>query len=327
MAIGMYIHRLAAPRPNAPSFFINITSSISARRGTIKLAFYVPSGYQRPFHGRGKGSSITNGTSLYPVVINFHGGGFTMGSHTDDARWASTVNANVDAVVVSVGYRLAPEYPFPTAVQDGVDAVLWIQDHGHSLGLDCGKLGFSGFSSGGNLCFGVALMLGEELKRMNETVSKVSNVVTTKPCILVSWYPSVDYTLSREERRASNPGGAGKSLSKSLTSLFDASYIYPRETVANDNPYLSPATAQDDALICSLPEDIMIITCEWDQLLVEGEAFRQRLKKLGKRVTGRMVPEVKHGWNLMPNPFEADPKAEMVYQDACAELMRVFNSR
>lgn len=327
MAVGMYIHRLAAPRPNAPSFFVNIPSSISPRKGTIKLAFYVPSGYRRPLHGQGKGSSMSNDTKLYPVVINFHGGGFTMGSNTDDARWASTVNANVDAVVVSVGYRLAPEYPFPTAVQDGVDAVLWIRDYGHSLGLDCGKLGFSGFSAGGNLCFSVALMLEEELKRMKGTASKVSNIVTTKLCILVSWYPSVDYTLSREERRASNPGGASKSLSKSLTSLCDASYIYPHETVANDNPYLSPATAQDAALICSLPEDIMIITCEWDQLLVEGEAFRERLTKLGKRVTGRMVPEVKHGWNLMPKLLKADPKAEIAYRDACAELMRVFGSR
>lgn len=56
----------------------------------------------------------------YPVVINFHGGGFTLGSADDDARWCGTVVDECHAVVVSVDYRLAPEHPFPTAVEDGV---------------------------------------------------------------------------------------------------------------------------------------------------------------------------------------------------------------
>lgn len=320
MAIGMYIHRLAAPRPNPPSFFIKIPATVSPRKGFIELAIYVPPEYSRPRHA-------SNDTSnFHPVIINFHGGGFTIGSHTDDSRWASAVTSSVGAVFVSVGYRLAPEFPYPTAVEDGVDAVLWILHCGKSMGLDCGRIGLSGFSSGGNLCFGVALMLEEVLKRTGGLISEGNIVTAAKPSVLVSWYPSVNYTLSREERRASNPGGAGKSLSKSLTNLFDAAYIFPVETVTKDNPFLSPALAADDALIRVLPENIIMITCEWDQLLVEGEAFREKLQNLGKNVTGRMVPGVKHGWNLAPNPFKTDSKSETAYQETCAELKRIFYS-
>lgn len=101
----------------------------------------------------------------YPVVVNFHGGGFTLGKATDDCRWATSVVARTGAVVVSVGYRLAPEFPFPTAVEDGVDALLWLSQHGEELDLDVQNITLSGFSSGGNLCFTVPLRLDAELKR------------------------------------------------------------------------------------------------------------------------------------------------------------------
>jgi acetyl esterase/lipase len=99
----------------------------------------------------------------YPVVINFHGGGFTLGTATDDSRWCSTVVNECNAVVVSVDYRLAPENPFPTAVEDGVDAVIWIHKHAAELGIDKDKIALSGFSAGGNMAFTVPLRLWDEM--------------------------------------------------------------------------------------------------------------------------------------------------------------------
>lgn len=326
MVVGIFIHKIAKPRPKSPSFFIKIDSTISRFKGQIELAFYVPVGYCRPSHVSTERSSVNRNTNLYPVIISFHGGGFTLGSNTDDARWASAITKNVDAVVVSVGYRLAPEHPFPTAVQDGVDAFLWIRNNGKSLGLDSDKVGFSGFSSGGNLCFSVSLMLQEELKKRNGRGDEWNEVAKIKPRALISWYPTLDYTIPREERRASNLGGPEKPFSNSLDDLFDAAYIYPRESVALDNPLLSPAMATESSIASCLPEDIILITCEWDQLMVEGEAFRAKLKKLGKRVKGRMIPRVKHGWNLQPMFFSVDGKAQMIYEEACAELKSIFDS-
>ncbi|KAE8444275.1 hypothetical protein EG329_000682 [Mollisiaceae sp. DMI_Dod_QoI] len=148
MGIGMRIHQLADPRPPRPNFKIVIPSRLSPRGGTFKLLFYVPESYfDAPDEYR------------YPVVVNFHGGGFTLGTGTDDARWASTVIQQVDAVFVSVEYRLAPEYPFSVGVEDGTDAVIYLASHSEELRLDPDRIALSGFSAGGNFAFTVPLML------------------------------------------------------------------------------------------------------------------------------------------------------------------------
>ncbi|KAK4070234.1 hypothetical protein Purlil1_13530 [Purpureocillium lilacinum] len=71
-----------------------------------------------------------------PALINFHGGGFVLGRATDDARWISAAAVALDAVVFSVNYRLAPRYPFPTAVEDCADSIIYIHNHAEQLGVD-----------------------------------------------------------------------------------------------------------------------------------------------------------------------------------------------
>jgi acetyl esterase/lipase len=148
MAIGMKFHHFAEPRPPRPNFKITIPSRLSPRGGTFKLVFYVPDSYLSAEDGY-----------RFPVVVNFHGGGFTLGTGTDDARWASTVIKEVDAVLVSVEYRLAPEYPFSVGVEDGTDALIYLASHAEELRLDPHCMALSGFSAGGNFAFTVPLML------------------------------------------------------------------------------------------------------------------------------------------------------------------------
>ena len=327
MSIGMFLHRLAPPHPRPPSFQIDIKSTISSKKGTIQLVFYTPSDYRgsssslsKPIHGHST-------QSLFPVIVNFHGGGFVLGSPTDDARWASAVTENVGAVFVSVGYRLAPEHPFPVAVEDGVDAILWLYKYGRSLGIDSQTMGLSGFSAGANLCFTVALRLETELKKLQATYSNLNESDISRPCVIVSWYPGVDWTLSRAERRALNPGGPNRSLPKALTNLFDASYIYPPETINRADPYLSPGTAPDYMLTNGLPKDIILYTCQYDQLFIEGEAFRARLEGLGKNLFGRPILRVRHGWDRSPNPFKVDSVAKKAYLEASTELNEILKSQ
>lgn len=155
MAIGMVLHRLAPPRPSRPSFTRQVPTTVSPTKGDVTLHFYVPKSYRVD-------KKLGKSTTRHPVVVNFHGGGFTIGSATDDARWATAVVEETGAVVVSVEYRLAPEYPFPTAVEDGVDAVLYVAKHAKEFHLDANRIAISGFSAGGNLCFTVPLRLHEE---------------------------------------------------------------------------------------------------------------------------------------------------------------------
>ena len=331
----------------------------------------------------------------YPVIINFHGGGFTLGNSHDDARWCATVVNECNAVVVSVDYRLAPEHPFPTAVEDGVDAVIYIHQHAEELGIDQQKIALSGFSSGGNMCFTVPLRLYDELhafprddasrpptrkdasprgktgllsdsapsasssttrlaQPLSESTTATSDFTeqsspaTTKPlnkrnttetiteqpspvpadihiACLIPWYPPVDYTRTRDQRRATCRR-ADQELPALFTDLFDESYLHPPNTISLDSPYLSPGVAPTSLLRSALPEEIIMHTCEWDMLLDEGEIFKDRLNsaELGKHVWYSMVEGVPHGWDKAPNPWKPTPGVREHYLRACKEMRRVF---
>ncbi|TVY19824.1 AB hydrolase superfamily protein [Lachnellula arida] len=190
MAVGMKLHHFAGPKPPRPDFKIVIPSRLSPRGGTFKLVFYVPDSYH-----------TAPDDYRFPVVVNFHGGGFTLGTGTDDARWASTIVKTVDAVLVSVEYRLAPEYPFSTGVEDGTDAVIYLASHAEELRLDPQRMALSGFSAGGNFAFTVPLMLHD----LQNGVGKRSLISTnnnypasSRPSSsrLASSYPSSSYPSS-----------------------------------------------------------------------------------------------------------------------------------
>jgi acetyl esterase/lipase len=113
---------LTSPKVLSPAFTVTIPAKLSKRPGNVSLYFYLPRGYTRS----GLASSSKKD---WPLVVNFHAGGFTIGHPTDDSRWATALLNDVDAVFVSVGYRKGPEHPQPTAVEDCVDAVRWLWVH------------------------------------------------------------------------------------------------------------------------------------------------------------------------------------------------------
>ncbi|KAG8908479.1 hypothetical protein FRC00_011177, partial [Tulasnella sp. 408] len=129
MGLGMYQHKLPAPHPLKPRFVKYIDTTLSAVPGRVRLVFYTPKDHKTP----------GNEGKKYPCIVNFHGGGFTMGTATDDCRWATAVCEQADTIVCSVDYRLAPEHPFPTALEDSADAVMWIWDHADELGIDADR--------------------------------------------------------------------------------------------------------------------------------------------------------------------------------------------
>ncbi|KAG4065551.1 hypothetical protein HA402_013321 [Bradysia odoriphaga] len=353
MGFGMKIHHKGEPKSPQPDFKVVIPSRLATKTGRIELVFYVPVGYFQVPIGH-----------MYPVVVNFHGGGFALGTATDDAKWASMVVKNVDAVFVSVEYRLAPEFPFSTAGEDGCDAVIFLAAHAEELRLDSGRIGICGFSAGGNLALTIPLMLHDlknnagkrQLKCSNDSERQSDPTANTSKLILspaksvyksndfektdleisqtfpvfnikclVSYYPPLDFRQPRAAKRLTNRKPE-KNLPAFLTNLFDASYLYPRDKVDDNDPYLSPVAAPNDFLNAAYPDDIILYTCEYDMLSAEGVAFGNRLtSEIGKNVTGGVIKDVAHAFDKMPKPSPENVKAtEDCYVKACEEMARVF---
>ncbi|KAJ5129575.1 uncharacterized protein N7515_005614 [Penicillium bovifimosum] len=314
---------LSLPLPKSPRLEIAIPSKVSKTPGSIELLIYTGSTPLCPRHNNPP-------LPARPVLLNFHGGGFSIGHAQDDARWASTVlKSYPDAVVVSVNYRLAPEHPFPVALEDSVDAILWLWQHADLYNLDKKRFAVSGFSAGGNLALAVPIRLHEELQK-----ERWAGLGKIELAGLIAFYPSVDWTRTRAERDATNPVAAKKSMiSPAMYKFFDESYLLvaglPRRRgtgrVDMSHPYLSPGLATESLLLTAYPEAVAIYTCGWDQLLVEGNAFRERLEgfmgqeKMG-RVGGFVVEDVPHGFDKKPSFWKGNKARERMYGDAVRQL-------
>jgi len=133
------MHDFPSPRPAIPQFIrlVNTTTASGSGPGTVRLRFYIRPDYAERMNGK-----------RFPVVVNFHGGGFTLGTATDDGCWVSALLQNVEAVFVSVEHRLAPKHRFPTAVEDGLEALLYLANNAEGFGINASKLNLTGFSAG-----------------------------------------------------------------------------------------------------------------------------------------------------------------------------------
>ncbi|MCJ1476103.1 hypothetical protein MMC13_004768 [Lambiella insularis] len=210
----------------------------------------------------------------------------------------------VSAVLVSVTYRLAPEHPLPTAVDDGVCALLQLAAYAETLGTDASRISLSGFSAGGNLAFSVLLRLETYLRTAVQEGKDVD-----PPPRLVSIVACVE---------------PSKTLPPALTDLLNASYFPdPKRAAA---PYASPAATTDEALVAALPDHIALYLCEWDMLLQEGKDFGERLGRLGKRVRWEIIEERKHAFDKSMWPFALDAKVDVCHKQACGWICEVLET-
>ncbi len=95
-------------------------------------------------------------------ILEVHGGGFILGSLEMMDPWCQMIAAEVDSIVVSVDYRLAPEHPFPAGLHDCYAALLWTAEHADELGIDTQRIAIAGQSAGGGLAAGTALLARDQ---------------------------------------------------------------------------------------------------------------------------------------------------------------------
>lgn len=220
-----------------------------------------------------------------PVFVFFHGGGFvtrTIDSHDKACRRLAKVN---DIIVVSVGYRLAPEFKFPIPHQDCYDATVWAAEHAKNLGGNPNKIIVGGDSAGGNLATVVALL--------------ARDLNGPKIAYQVLIYPTTDARMGFPSIDAY---GKKYFLTKDMMHWFIENYCRTKEDILN--PLMSPYLMEN---LRDLPP-AFVCTAQYDPLKDEGEAYAKRLRAAGNQVVFKEYKGVIHGFFNIPKITPTETK-------------------
>ena len=222
-----------------------------------------------------------------PIVLYMHGGGWVVGSIATHDNVCRKLANRARAVVVSVGYRLAPENKFPAALEDVYTALQWVHAESGAFGGDPGRIAVSGDSAGGNLAAAVCLV----------TRDRGGPAVRFQAL----FYPGLDASnLDRESYRLN---GKGYYLTKSGIEHVIPLYVNKAAEVLD--PYVSPLLTKD---VRGLPPGL-VITAEFDPLLSEGEAYAARLSESGISCRAHRYNGMIHGFvsftGLLPQAGQA----------------------
>ena len=208
-----------------------------------------------------------------PVIVFYHGGGHVFGSLDSHDTAARFLARTVGCTLVSVDYRMGPEYPFPAAVQDAFDATRWVVARADALGVDASRLAVCGDSAGGNLAAVVSLM------------ARDAGVAVAAQLLV---YPVIDYR-----------GGTA-----SFTRYAKGYGILEAETVTwFRDRYLPDADMHDDWRACPRLADshaglppALVLVAGCDVLRDEGVAYAEQLQAAGVSVEMTEYPGMIHGF-------------------------------
>lgn len=230
-----------------------------------------------------------------PALVYYHGGGWVIGDiDTHDVLCRQLANA-ARCAVFSVDYRLAPEAPFPAAVEDCFSAFTFVSKNSDSLKIDPSRLAVGGDSAGGNLATVVALM--------------ARDAGSPALCFQLLIYPATDQRLGHDSHRRN---GEGYVLTRQAIKFFLDHYLPRREDRLDWRA--SPLLAKS---LKGLPP-AYVITAGFDPLLDEGREYAERLQKEGVTTVYREYPDMVHGFILFGGVLDTANEAVA----DCAQALR-----
>lgn len=242
------------------------STSFEARHGDLPLRIYTPQAWSR---------------TARPVVLNFHGGGFVLGSARQCDWSCSIVAKELDAIVVSVDYRLAPTHRYPAGLLDCFDALQWVAEHAPDLGGDPGRIGLMGDSAGGNLAAVIAIAARDE-----------SGPAVAHQALI---YPVTDMTEALlEDQSYVDNTDRGIVLSNDDMEVFQDFYVTEADDLTDYR--LSPILAPD---LSGLPPAVIVVA-GLDPLHDSGVRYAQALADAGNDVTVEDFHVMPHGFVSFP---------------------------
>ena len=212
-----------------------------------------------------------------PVFLFFHGGGWVTESIDNYERICARLASATDHIVVSVEYRLAPEYPFPIGFYDCYMAAKAMYTNQFILNTDPDKITLIGDSAGGNLAAAVSLMARDQGEFL------------PKRQILI--YPAVNNDYSEESPYLS-VRRYGTEYLLTAGKMRDYINFYASAEEDKKSKYLAPLMETD----YSNQPDTLILTAECDPLRDEGEEYGRRLKEAGNKVEVHRIQDALHGF-------------------------------
>ena len=250
--------------------------------GEVPMRIYIPENAEPP----------------YPVIMVFHGGGWTIRSFELEGPTSRGLANRVGAIAISVQYRLAPETRFPGAADDCYAATEWAVENVAEFGGDATKLAVAGTSAGGNLSAAISLMARDRYG------PKISHQVLYCPVI------DHDFTRASYDEFADGYG-----LTKLGMQWFWENYLGPDGD--GTHPYASPILASD---LSGLP-DATVIVAECDVLRDEAEDYASALSSAGVDTRLTRYEGVLHGFNCQPGHINA---AESALDEAADRIKKSF---
>jgi acetyl esterase/lipase len=269
---------------NIPTPVFNLDTmgkEIPVNGGTIHLSIFTPK----------------TGNGPFPVIVYYHGGGFVIANITAYAAAAKTLADKVGAIVISVGFRLAPEHKFPTAHNDAYAAYEWALKNAAALKGDPKKIALVGESAGGNLAVATAI--------------KARDKGIMLPTAIVAVYPiagSDTTTQSYIKNAKAEP------LSKAMMVWFLQKYL--NNMAEGKDPRINLVAAN----LKGLPPTT-VITDELDPLNSEGRMLVDKLKAAGVSTSYKNYDGVTHEFFGMGAVVPEAKDAEMY---AVGQLKKVF---
>jgi acetyl esterase len=219
---------------------------------------------------------VAPGRAPLPAIIYFHGGGFVMGDlDTHDALCRTLANES-GCRLFSVKYRLAPEFPFPAAVDDAFAALKWVEDNATELEIAPNAIAVAGDSAGGNLAAVMCL-----LAKANGDSPHIA--------FQMLFYPSISLTREFVKRQF----GQGYRLDDRAIQWFYSHYMPAGSDPMDER--LSPIAAKNAS---GLPP-AYVLTGGFDPLRDEAIAYAAKLKAAGVTVTHVDYPTMIHGFLTM----------------------------